>query len=87
MRPEERLYQFGPFRLDPAERLLLHEGQAVPLSPKAFDLLVLLTENSGHLLPAPRTRLRPGWGTHTIISETRKLVHSGHIGLRCVASS
>src|SRR5256885_4153920 len=50
MRPEERLYQFGPFRLDPAERLLLHEGQAVPLSPKAFDLLVLLTENSGHLL-------------------------------------
>src|SRR5437773_994400 len=50
MRPEKRLFEFGPFRLDPTERLLLHDGQAVPLPPKAFDLLVLLIENSGHLL-------------------------------------
>ena len=34
-----RSYAFGPFRLDPAERLLLREGEAVPLTPKAFDLL------------------------------------------------
>jgi DNA-binding winged helix-turn-helix (wHTH) protein len=33
-------YQFGAFRLDPAERLLLRDGQAVSLTPKAFDLLV-----------------------------------------------
>lgn len=43
-------YQFGPFRLDPAERRLLRDGESVPLTPKCFDLLVVLVENSGHLL-------------------------------------
>ena len=46
----KRLYEFGPFRLDPVERRLLREGAGVPLSPKAFDILLLLVENSGHLL-------------------------------------
>ena len=41
---------FGPFLLNPAERLLLRDGRAVPLTPKAFDLLALLVANSGHLL-------------------------------------
>jgi TolB-like protein/DNA-binding winged helix-turn-helix (wHTH) protein/Tfp pilus assembly protein PilF len=45
-----QLYVFGPFRLDPAERLLLREGEPVALTPKCFDLLVMLVENSGHLL-------------------------------------
>jgi len=44
------IYEFGPFRLDPAERLLLREGRPVPLAPKAFDTLVVLLENSGHLV-------------------------------------
>lgn len=49
--PEDKhLYEFGPFRLDPAERLLLRNNQAVPLAPKVFDTLLLLVENSGHLL-------------------------------------
>ncbi len=43
-------YEFGEFLLDPRERQLLHAGQAVPLTPKAFDLLVLLVKNSGGLL-------------------------------------
>src|SRR5215207_2252729 len=46
----KRLYEFGPSLLDPAERVLMREGQPVPLTPKAFDLLVLLVENGGHLL-------------------------------------
>lgn len=49
--PERKhFYEFGSFQLDPAERLLLHEGKPVPLSPKAFETLLLLVENSGHLL-------------------------------------
>src|SRR3984893_16585038 len=44
------LYEFGPFQLDPPERLLLCDGQAVPMPPKAFDLLVLLVERGGHLI-------------------------------------
>jgi Tol biopolymer transport system component/DNA-binding winged helix-turn-helix (wHTH) protein len=45
-----RLYEFGPFTLDPAERVLTRDGRPVPLTPKAFDLLVVLVENGGHLL-------------------------------------
>ncbi|MGH9752452.1 MAG: AAA-like domain-containing protein [Blastocatellia bacterium] len=43
-------YEFGPFRLDAAERLLSRGGEAVPLSPKAFDLLLALVERQGRLL-------------------------------------
>lgn len=46
----KRLYEFGRFRLDAQERLLLHDGEAVPLTPKAFDLLLVLVERHGHLL-------------------------------------
>ena len=44
------LYEFGPFRLEPAERKLLRNGEPIVLTPKAFDTLVLLVRNSGHLL-------------------------------------
>src|SRR6185295_19177985 len=46
----KHLYEFGPFRLDAAERTLLRNGVPVPLTPKAFDTLLVLVENSGHLL-------------------------------------
>src|SRR5215470_4084201 len=42
------LYEFGPFRVDVEERLLLREGEAVPLTPKAFETLLLLVESRGH---------------------------------------
>ena len=45
-----KLYEFGPFRLDPAERKLLRGNEMVALAPKAFDTLHLLVRNSGHLL-------------------------------------
>ena len=41
---------FGPFRLDRDERVLLCEGKPVPLSPKSFDMLMVLVENRGRLL-------------------------------------
>jgi DNA-binding winged helix-turn-helix (wHTH) protein len=44
------IYEFGPFRLIPEERQLLRENQPVSLTPKSFDLLVALVENSGHLI-------------------------------------
>jgi DNA-binding winged helix-turn-helix (wHTH) protein len=44
------IYEFGPFRLDAAEHLLLREGESVPLTPKAFDLLLALVERHGHLV-------------------------------------
>src|SRR5262245_10264385 len=45
-----RIYEFGPFRLEGAEHLLLRNGEAVPLQPKAFELLLVLVKNHGHLL-------------------------------------
>jgi Tol biopolymer transport system component/DNA-binding winged helix-turn-helix (wHTH) protein len=46
----KHLYEFGPFRLDAGERLLLRDGESVPLTPKAFDLLLTLVEHHGRLL-------------------------------------
>lgn len=43
-------YEFGAFRLDPAERTLLRQGEAVALTPKVFDTLVYLVENTGRLI-------------------------------------
>ena len=44
------VHEFGRFRLDSAERLLLRSGQPVSLTPKAFDLLVYLVERHGRLV-------------------------------------
>lgn len=44
------LYEFGPFRMDTLECLLLRDGHVVPLTPKLFEILQVLVENSGHLL-------------------------------------
>src|SRR5262245_8984386 len=44
------IYEFGEFRLHPEERVLEHHGQAIPLTPKLFDTLLMLVQNSGRLL-------------------------------------
>ena len=46
----QHLYEFGLFRLDPVERLLLRNGERVPLTPKVFETLVALIEHRGHLI-------------------------------------
>ena len=48
--PTNKIFEFGPFRLDTAERVLLRDGQPVPLTLKAFDVLMLLVESSGHIV-------------------------------------
>ncbi len=46
----KQIYEFGPFHLDPAERILSREGRMVSLTPKAFETLAVLVENNGHLV-------------------------------------
>jgi len=46
----KHFYEFGPFRLDPDERLLSRENQPVPLAPKVIDTLLVLVESRGHLV-------------------------------------
>jgi DNA-binding winged helix-turn-helix (wHTH) protein/Tol biopolymer transport system component len=45
-----QLLEFGPFRVDPDQRLLLRDQQTIPLSPKAFDLLLVLAQRSGQVV-------------------------------------
>src|SRR4029079_7982585 len=47
---EDLVFEFGDFILEPKERLLLRGGEPVPLTPKAFDVLVVLVNRRGHLV-------------------------------------
>lgn len=44
---EKHFYQFGPFCLDPVKRRLLRDGEAVRLTPKAFETLLALVQERG----------------------------------------
>ncbi len=44
------LYEFGSFRVDAQERLLLREGEPVALPPKVAETLVLLLSRAGHIV-------------------------------------
>jgi len=44
------LYEFGDFRLSVDQHSLVRQNRTVPLTPKAFDLLVVLLQSGGRLL-------------------------------------
>jgi DNA-binding winged helix-turn-helix (wHTH) protein/TolB-like protein len=48
--PTEAFYEFGPFRVDARKRLLLRDCKVVPLTPKAFELLLALVESGGRVI-------------------------------------
>ena len=48
--PRKNVFCFGEFELDADRRLLLRDGETVPLKAKAFDLLLALVENRGEIL-------------------------------------
>ncbi len=43
-------YEFGEFLLDETERHLLRKGQPISLTPKAFDILLVLVRRGGHMV-------------------------------------
>ncbi len=49
-KPAHPVYEFGPFRLDASERMLLRYGEPVPLTPKVLDTLLVLVEHGGRLV-------------------------------------
>jgi len=44
-------FLFGPYELVPDRRMLLTDGQEVPLGGRAFDLLLALVERRGRVVP------------------------------------
>src|SRR6476646_8438039 len=43
-------YQFGDFRVDGDQRVLLFQEKPRPLTPKVFETLLILVENSGRIV-------------------------------------
>src|SRR5262245_5341410 len=43
------LYQFGDFTVDIGQRVLMREGKPLQMTPKVFDTLLILLENSGRI--------------------------------------
>src|SRR5579884_1945541 len=58
--PFRRLYECGPFILDPDNRILTRDGEPVSLPPKAFETLLVLVQNRGDLMQKERL-LREVW--------------------------
>ncbi len=62
----KRYYEFGPFRIDLKERVLMRGGQIVPLTPKVFDTLLAIVERGGELV-SRRELIRAVWpDTHVV---------------------
>jgi TolB-like protein/Tfp pilus assembly protein PilF len=49
-RAERKVYEFGPFRIDPSERLLRRGAKVIPLTPKAIETLLVLAESAGRVV-------------------------------------
>jgi Tol biopolymer transport system component/DNA-binding winged helix-turn-helix (wHTH) protein len=49
-RPTKRFYEFDCYRIDLTERSLLREGELVPLTQKAFEVLLALVERRGGIV-------------------------------------
>jgi TolB-like protein/DNA-binding winged helix-turn-helix (wHTH) protein len=85
------LYEFGPFVLDPGERLLRHGVARMELPPRAFDTLLVLVEHNGRLLEKDAL-MRTVWG-ETVVEENnltqvvyllRKALRDGEDGTRYI---
>ena len=47
---DKNIYRFGEFTVDTREFVVSKNGEAVTLTPRAFDVLILLLRNSGHVV-------------------------------------
>src|SRR5260221_9828298 len=55
------LYRFGPYVLDPRRRTLHCDQSPIPLTPKAFDVLLFLAQNPNRLITKDEL-LKAVWG-------------------------
>src|ERR1700677_5062257 len=72
-----RLYRFGQFELDPGRRTLSRADSLVSLTPRAFDVLLFLTQNPNRLV-AKEELLQAVWGD-TIVEEGNLTQYISHL--------
>ena len=85
--PVGESYEFGPFRIDVANRLVLRDGTPLPLTPKAVETLLALVRRDGGVLRKdellalvwPDTAVEEGNLTQNIYL-LRKILGEGYIG-------
>ena len=67
-------YTFGPFSLDPEIRVLLRDGEPIPMAGKAFETLLVLVQNRGRLVDKDEllTRVWAGAVVEEIYRRPRK---------------
>src|SRR5690242_14447562 len=84
-KPDNELYEFGPFRLDPTERRFWRGEEQVRLQPMVFDLLLFLVERRGELVTKgeiierlwPSTTVEEGGLTNNISILRKELRDAG----------
>jgi DNA-binding winged helix-turn-helix (wHTH) protein len=84
---------FGPFRLLPAQRLLLETGKAVRLGSRALDILIALIERAGQVVRKeelmnrvwPNTFVESG-NLKVHVAALRKILGDGQPGQRYVVN-
>src|SRR5215472_19031102 len=62
------LYEFGPFRVDADNELLSRDGQPVTLTPKAFQILLVLVRHGGEI--ATKDEIMKSVWPDTFVEET-----------------
>jgi DNA-binding winged helix-turn-helix (wHTH) protein len=68
-----RFYEFGEHRIDVRERVLQRGGQPIPLTLKAFDLLLFLVQNHGHIVE--KDKLLEGVWPDSFVEESNLTVN------------
>jgi predicted ATPase/DNA-binding winged helix-turn-helix (wHTH) protein len=84
---------FGPYRLIPAERLLLRGGETVDVGSRALDVLIALAEVAGEIV-GQRELMARAWPNVVVgdgslrvtIADLRKLLGDGQDGVRYIAN-
>src|SRR5467141_218698 len=71
------LYRFGPYVLDPQRRTLYCDESPVPLTPKAFDVLLFLAQNPNRLITKDEL-LKAVWG-ETVVEEGNLTQYISHL--------
>ena len=64
---QTKIYEFDDFRVDAGSRLLTKTGEQISLTPKVFDTLLYLVENSGKIIE--KDELMSALWTDTIVEE------------------
>jgi predicted ATPase/DNA-binding winged helix-turn-helix (wHTH) protein len=91
--PTSVVISFGPYRLLPAERLLMKGDEPLPLGGRALDILIALVDRAGEVVER-RELLARAWPGLTVeeanlrvhIASLRKAIRDGREGARYVVN-